>query len=113
MALRNKLKSADKPAVRITTNAFYIRALALAAQKFPLMVGTFIPFEAVEKSRVKSKINPAINCEAKPVSSGVERYLACGFTAGSHISIAESINVGFAVHAPAGLVVPVIKDADS
>jgi len=59
--------------VKITTNAFYIRALALAAQKFPLMVARFD---------------------------------------GDNIKIADAVNVGFAVNAPHGLVVPVIKDAN-
>ena len=59
--------------VKITTNAFYIRALALAAQKFPLMVARFD---------------------------------------GDNIKFADAVNVGFAVNAPHGLVVPVIKDAN-
>ena len=62
--------------VKITTNAFYIRALALAAKEFPLMTGK--------------------------LSQSAET-----------IEITESINVGFAVSAPQGLVVPVIKEADS
>ncbi|MGA2172437.1 MAG: 2-oxo acid dehydrogenase subunit E2 [Sedimentisphaerales bacterium] len=59
--------------VKITSNAFYIRALGLAVREYPLMVG------ALE---------------------------------GDNIAIADSINVGFAVSAPQGLVVPVIKEAD-
>ncbi|MBA7713054.1 Dihydrolipoyllysine-residue succinyltransferase component of 2-oxoglutarate dehydrogenase complex [subsurface metagenome] len=71
MGLRPKLsKSAG---VKITSNAFFIRALALAVKKYPLMVGTI---------------------------------------EGDSIKIADCINVGFAVNAPQGLVVPVIKDAD-
>ena len=60
--------------VKITTNAFYIRALALAAKQYPLVLGRF---------------------------------------GGDSIKIADSINVGFAVNAPQGLVVPVIKQADT
>jgi len=71
LELRPKLRKSL--GVKITTNAFYIRALALAAQEYPLMVGRF---------------------------------------EGDAIRIAETINVGFAVNAPQGLVVPVIKDAD-
>jgi len=71
MALRPSLRKSL--GVRITTNAFYIRALALAAREYPLMVGVF------EDDRIK---------------------------------IADSINVGFAVNAPQGLVVPVIAQAD-
>jgi pyruvate dehydrogenase E2 component (dihydrolipoamide acetyltransferase) len=59
--------------VKITSNAFYIRALALSAKEFPLMVGSWL---------------------------------------GDSIKIAEEINVGFAVSAPQGLVVPVVKEAD-
>ena len=71
MGLRPKLsKSAG---VKITSNAFFIRALALAVKKYPLMVGTI---------------------------------------EGDSIKIADCINVGFAVNAPQGLVVPVVKDAD-
>ncbi len=71
MLLRPKLRKTL--GIKITTNAFYIRALALAIQKYPLMVG---------------RIN------------------------GDNIKIANAINVGFAVNAPQGLVVPVIKQAD-
>jgi pyruvate dehydrogenase E2 component (dihydrolipoamide acetyltransferase) len=58
--------------VKITTNAFYIRALALSAEKYPLVLGMY---------------------------------------QGNKIKISDSINVGFAVNAPHGLVVPVIKNA--
>jgi pyruvate dehydrogenase E2 component (dihydrolipoamide acetyltransferase) len=70
MAIRPKLRKSL--GVKITTNAFYIRALALAVQKYPLTAGKF---------------------------------------AGDNIKIANRINVGFAVNAPQGLVVPVVKDA--
>ena len=70
MALRPKLRKSL--GVRITTNAFYIHILGLAAQKYPLVVGRL---------------------------------------QGDNITIAERINVGFAVNAPQGLVVPVVKDA--
>ena len=70
MAIRPKLRKSL--GVKITTNAFYIRALGLAVKKYPLAAG-------------------------KPD--------------GDNIRIAERINVGFAVNAPQGLVVPVIKDA--
>jgi len=70
MAVRPKLRKSL--GVKITTNAFFIRALGLAAKKYPLAVGRFDD---------------------------------------DKIRIAERINVGFAVNAPQGLVVPVIKDA--
>jgi pyruvate dehydrogenase E2 component (dihydrolipoamide acetyltransferase) len=71
MGLRPKLRKTL--GVRVTTDAFYIRAMALAAKQYPLVLG-----------RVD----------------------------GDRIKIPDSINVGFAVNAPQGLVVPVIKDAD-
>lgn len=70
MAIRPKLRKSL--GVKITTNAFYIHALGLAVQKYPL---------------------------------------AAGKVEGDKIKIAEHINVGFAVNAPQGLVVPVVKDA--
>lgn len=71
MAIRPKLRK--KFGIKITTNAFYIHTLALAVDKFPLMVGTFKD---------------------------------------DYIKIADSVNVGFAVIAPQGLIVPVLKNAD-
>ncbi len=71
MGLRPRLRKSL--GVKITTDAFYVRALALAVKKYPLMLG-----------RVD----------------------------GDSIKIPDSINVGFAVNAPQGLVVPVIKQAD-
>jgi pyruvate dehydrogenase E2 component (dihydrolipoamide acetyltransferase) len=71
MDSRHELKK--RLGVKITSNAFYIKALGLAVKEFPLMVGSLV---------------------------------------GDSIKIAESINVGFAVNAPQGLVVPVVKEAD-
>ena len=72
MGLRGRLsKSAG---VKITSNAFFIYALAQAVKRYPLMVGAL--------------------------------------DAGDKIRIADAVNVGFAVSAPQGLVVPVIKNAD-
>lgn len=71
MALRPKLRKSS--GVKITTNAFFIRALAIAAKRYPLMVGVLD---------------------------------------GDNIRIADAINVGFAVNASVGVVVPVIKNAD-
>ena len=71
MAIRPKLRKSL--GVKVTTNAFYIRTLALAVRQFPLMAGKL---------------------------------------SGDNIKIAERVNVGFAVNAPQGLVVPVVKDAD-
>ena len=70
MALRPRLRKSS--GVKITTNAFYIRVLGLAAREYPLVVGRFDD---------------------------------------DNIRIVERVNVGFAVNAPQGLVVPVVKDA--
>lgn len=70
MDMRHELKKTT--GIKITTNAFYVRALACAAVKYPLVLG---------------KLD------------------------GDNIRIADAVNVGFAVTAPQGLVVPVIKDA--
>ncbi|MHC4193683.1 MAG: 2-oxo acid dehydrogenase subunit E2, partial [Planctomycetota bacterium] len=71
MAVRPKLSKSL--GVKVTSNAFLIRALALAVKKYPLMVG---------------RID------------------------GDDIKIAGAVNVGFAINAPQGLVVPVVRDAD-
>jgi pyruvate dehydrogenase E2 component (dihydrolipoamide acetyltransferase) len=71
IATRPKLRKLLK--VKVTTNSFYIHALAVAVAEFPLMAGKFD---------------------------------------GENIHIADAVNVGFAVNAPHGLVVPVIKEAD-
>jgi pyruvate dehydrogenase E2 component (dihydrolipoamide acetyltransferase) len=76
MDSRHELKK--RLGVKITSNAFYIKALGLAVKEFPLMVGSLS---------------------------------ACGGQ-GDSIKIADSVNVGFAVSAPHGLVVPVVKEAD-
>jgi len=71
MGMRSGLRKSS--GVKITTNAFYIRTLAIAVKKYPVMAGRLV---------------------------------------GDNIKIADSVNVGFAVNAPQGLVVPVVKDAD-
>ena len=70
MAYRPKLRKTL--GVKITTNTFYIHALALGVEKFPLIAARL-----------------------------------CG----DKIVIAEHVNIGFAVNAPQGLTVPVIRDA--
>ena len=70
MAYRPRLRKAL--GVKITTNTFYIHALALGVEKYPLIAG---------------RLN------------------------GDKIEIADHVNIGFAVNAPQGLVVPVIRDA--
>jgi pyruvate dehydrogenase E2 component (dihydrolipoamide acetyltransferase) len=67
--------------VKVTSQAFLIHVLAMAARQYPLMVGRFL---------WQDPEDPA---------------------AGAVIRIADSVNVGFAVNGPQGLVVPVIKNA--
>ncbi len=81
MGLRHTLSKAA--GIKITSNAFFVRALALAAAKCPLVVGRFV---------WQDPEDPA---------------------AGAVIRIADHVNVGFAVNSPQGLVVPVIKQAES
>lgn len=71
MALRPKLSKSS--GVKITSSAFFIKALAVAAKEYPLMVGRLDD---------------------------------------DKIQIADAVNVGFAVNAPQGVIVPVIKDAE-
>ncbi|MFA5554660.1 MAG: 2-oxo acid dehydrogenase subunit E2 [Phycisphaerae bacterium] len=71
MDMRHELKKIT--GIKITSNAFYIRVLSMAAVEYPLTLA-------------KSD--------------------------GQNLIIADSINVGFAVNAPQGLVVPVVKNAD-
>lgn len=70
MAARPKLRKSL--GVRITTNAFYIRVLSLAAKQYPLSTARLLDGD---------------------------------------IELADAINVGFAVNAPQGLMVPVVKNA--
>jgi pyruvate dehydrogenase E2 component (dihydrolipoamide acetyltransferase) len=79
LAMRHNLSKAL--GVKVTSNAFLIHVLSLAARQYPLMVGRFLWQDSQD---------PA---------------------AGAVIRIADSINVGFAVSGPQGLVVPVIKNA--
>jgi pyruvate dehydrogenase E2 component (dihydrolipoamide acetyltransferase) len=85
MSLRPRLSKSL--GAKVTSNTFFIRALALAARKYPLVIGM------VEKEGQGSDTAPTKE-----------------FT---RIKIAEAINVGFAVNAPQGLVVPVIRQADN
>ena len=76
MGMRHKLSKAV--GVKITSNAFFIHALALAVQEYPLMVGRFVDYAA-----------------------------------GAVIEVVESVNVGFAVNTARGLIVPIVKAAES
>jgi pyruvate dehydrogenase E2 component (dihydrolipoamide acetyltransferase) len=81
MAMRHDLTKAL--GVKITSNAFFIHALALAARQYPLMVGRLVPVEPED---------------SRPTEA---------------IRIADHVNVGFAVNSPQGLVVPVIHQAET
>ena len=81
MGMRHSLSKAF--GVKITSNAFLLHALALAAKEYPLMVGRFAWEDPDDPE------------------------------AGAVIRIAEAINVGFAVNSSQGLVVPVVKEAQT
>jgi pyruvate dehydrogenase E2 component (dihydrolipoamide acetyltransferase) len=81
LAQRHKISKAL--GVKITSNTYLIRALALAAQQHPLMLGRLIPGPVA----------------ASPLEGAI-------------IQIPDAINIGFAVNSPQGLVVPVVKHAD-
>ncbi len=81
LGMRHNLSKAF--GVKVTSNAFLIHALSLAARQYPLMVGRFLWRDPQDPD------------------------------AGAVIRIADGINVGFAVNGPQGLVVPVIKDAQN
>jgi len=80
MRMRHRLSR--RLGVKITSNAFFVRATALAATEYPLTVGRLIA--------------------ETPVGPG----------AGIVIRIAEHVNVGFAVNTARGLIVPVIQHAE-
>jgi len=77
MAIRHNLTRAL--GVKVTTGTFYLRAMAVAVKRFPLMVGRLV--------------------------SGVSHNNGDGHI----LQIAENVNVGFAVNTPRGLVVPVVR----
>ena len=81
MGMRHRLSKAL--GVKITSNAFFIHAIAMAVRAYPLMVGRLV---AGDRQRNGD---------------------------GMIVQIAERVNVGFAVNSPQGLVVPVVHGADS
>ncbi|MCL5280924.1 MAG: 2-oxo acid dehydrogenase subunit E2 [Planctomycetes bacterium] len=81
MAMRHDLSKAL--GVKVTSNAFFIHALARAAREHPLMVGRLVHLEPQD---------------SRPTEV---------------IRIADHVNVGFAVNSPQGLVVPVIHGAET
>jgi len=80
LARRHKISKAL--GVKITSNTFLIRSLALAAYQYPLIIGRL---------------------EGDSANPGSETAV---------IRVPEAVNVGFAVNSPQGLVVPVIRHAD-
>jgi len=77
MAIRHNLTRAL--GVKVTTGTFYIRAMAVAVKRFPLMIGRLVP--------------------------GVSHNNGDG----QLVQIPENVNIGFAVNTPRGLVVPVVR----
>jgi pyruvate dehydrogenase E2 component (dihydrolipoamide acetyltransferase) len=81
MAMRHDLSKAL--GVKVTSNAFFIHALARAAREYPLMVGRLVHLEPQDSLPTEV------------------------------IRIPDHVNVGFAVNSPQGLVVPVIHGAQT
>jgi pyruvate dehydrogenase E2 component (dihydrolipoamide acetyltransferase) len=81
MAMRHDLSKTL--GVKVTSNAFFIHALARAAREYPLMVGRLVHLEPQD---------------SRPTEV---------------IRIADHVNIGFAVNSPQGLVVPVIHGAET
>jgi len=81
MARRHELSKAL--GVKITSNAFFLRALALAATQYPMIVGRLVSLQPQD---------------SRPAEA---------------VQIADHVNVGFAVNSPQGLVVPVIPRAET
>ncbi len=81
MAMRHDLSKAL--GVKVTSNAFFIHALARAAREYPLVVGRLVYLEPRD---------------SRPAAV---------------IRIPNHVNVGFAVNSPQGLVVPVIHGAQT
>jgi pyruvate dehydrogenase E2 component (dihydrolipoamide acetyltransferase) len=81
MAMRHTLSKTL--GVKVTSNAFFIRALTLTATQYPLMVGRLVRLEPQDSMPTEV------------------------------IRIAEHVNVGFAVNSAQGLVVPVVRQAEA
>jgi pyruvate dehydrogenase E2 component (dihydrolipoamide acetyltransferase) len=81
MAMRHDLSKSL--GVKVTSNTFLIRALALTAAQYPMMVGRLVSLEPQDSMPTEA------------------------------VQIADHINVGFAVNSPQGLVVPVIQRAET
>ena len=80
MRMRHRLSK--RLGVQITSNAFFIHAMALAATEYPRVVGRFV--------------------EADGSTPGD----------GPVVSIAAHVNVGFAVNTARGLIVPIVQHAE-
>jgi len=91
MAMRHNLSKIL--GVKVTSNAFLIRALAWSAAEYPRMVGRLVPPEG------------GVACDLPPGASDLGPAAA--------IRIAEHVNIGFAVNSAQGLVVPVVHAAET
>ena len=108
MALRHGLSKTL--GVKVTSNAFFIRALALAATQYPLMVGRLVPLEGSHHSIRVEGVPPSDRGQddRDTMVGGPEPQDSLPTEV---IRIAEHVNVGFAVNSAQGLVVPVVKQA--
>lgn len=107
MAMRHDLTKTL--GVKVTSNAFFIHALALAAKQYPMMVGRLVHLEG-------------FGSQSRSIAIGVPFPNAAFCVGGPEpvdsmptevIRIADHVNVGFAVNSPQGLVVPVIRQAET
>jgi len=93
MAIRHNLSKAL--GVKVTSNSFFVQALALAATQYPLMVGRLVHLEGFPNADF---------CAGGPEPQDLLPTEV--------IQIPDHVNVGFAVNSPQGLVVPVIRQAE-
>ena len=108
MAMRHHLSKTL--GVKVTSNAFFIRALALAATQYPLMVGRLVHWEGYSNGICVEGVPPSNRgLEARDtVVWGLDPQDSIPTEV---IRIADHVNVGFAVNSAQGLVVPVIRQA--
>jgi pyruvate dehydrogenase E2 component (dihydrolipoamide acetyltransferase) len=118
MAMRHHLSKTL--GVKVTSNAFFIRALALAATQYPMMVGRLAALEGFPNSICVEGVPPSNRGQACPeLAERDARDTTVGGLKPQDsmptevIRIADHVNVGFAVNSAQGLVVPVVKQAQN
>jgi pyruvate/2-oxoglutarate dehydrogenase complex dihydrolipoamide acyltransferase (E2) component len=122
LAMRHQLSKSL--GVKITSNAFFIRALALAAAQYPLTVGQLVALEGRRDGPGLEGVLPSnggrdvrdtrtlANRGRQARDRAIEGPASEGSRPTEAIQIAEHVNVGFAVNSPQGLVVPIVHGAE-